>query len=119
MYKLKNLIDLDPFCAVTGFNCTVLLLHRALLFDLDFLIWSKYTAVVGDHRPKNRQDLGDRLEERWMDALNADYSQNCYMAAWDRLLKLNLVTAHKESRLIKTSSSYTSLMSRSRFFLFY
>lgn len=52
---------------------------------LDFSIWARYAAAVGDTKPKNRADLVQRLEQRWEDVLNPEYITKCCSAAWDTL----------------------------------
>ncbi len=43
---------------------------------------------MGDTRPRNRQDLVERLETRWKEVLDADYIQKVCEAAWDRLRRI-------------------------------
>ncbi len=40
---------------------------------------------MGDTRPRNRQDLVNRLEERWLDVLDTEYIKKVCSAAWSRL----------------------------------
>ncbi len=40
---------------------------------------------MGDTKPKNRADLVERLEQRWVDVLNPEYIVKCCSAAWNRL----------------------------------
>ncbi len=53
--------------------------------SLDFSIWAKYAARVGDSRPKNWEDLVKRLEERWVDVLNMEDIKEVCATTWDRL----------------------------------
>lgn len=56
--------------------------------SLDFSIWAKYAAAVEDTRPKNRQDLVNRLERSLPEVPDQEYVPKVCQAAWDRLRRI-------------------------------
>ena len=55
---------------------------------LDFSIWNQLSRSVCDTVPKNREDLVQRLQQRWHDVLKVDYVKKTCSAAWDRLRRV-------------------------------
>ncbi len=55
---------------------------------LDFSIWARLAAAICDDVPKNRQDLIDRIQERWNSILDQDYVVRVCEAVPGRLRRI-------------------------------
>ncbi len=55
---------------------------------LDFSVWERLASAVCDSESKNRQELVDRINNRWNSILDKNYLIKTCNAAWNRLRRV-------------------------------